>query len=481
MKKTGALILFIILCFSLIPPSFAEEEVLRVYNWQDYIDEGKNDDGAKIYDSVMELWEKDYFERTGKKVRVQYDTFETNETMLNTLRTGKTSYDLVCPSDYIIQKMLNATLSGEDDSIAIEKYDISKMHNYQKYVSPYISELFLKNGWTDYAVCYMWGTVGFLYNPEKVDKKDICTWDFFWNTDYKNRMTCKDVSRDAYVVGSLYVHSNELKKTRALFEEGKIDSATLTKAVNDAANNIESENIEKVGAVLSEMKNNIYGFEVDSGKTDIVSGKIDANLAWSGDAVYSMDLAEEEDGKKLAFAIPDEGSTIYFDAWVMPKGANVTLAQDFVDFLCRPEIAAMNMNYIGYTSSIAGDELYDLVWENYGEEDGKYEHDLTYFFRDTLSEDKYTEDGRVIVRTNEKGRQLTTQYPSYTETVRCGVMEDFGDKNQAVLEMWAIVKSNNISAFSYGMMAFLFIMLVFMMQRSIKRRLKKRKRAALRK
>ena len=121
MKKLFALILCIILCLGIIPSSFAEEEVLRVYNWQDYINEGKDDDGAKIDDSVIELWEKDYYARTGKKVRVQYDTFETNETMLNTLRTGKTSYDLVCPSDYVIQKMLTATLSGTDDSIAIEK------------------------------------------------------------------------------------------------------------------------------------------------------------------------------------------------------------------------------------------------------------------------------------------------------------------------------------------------------------------------
>ena len=102
-------IVLLLLAFAmLIVPvgTFAEkEEVLRVYNWQDYINEGKDDDGAKVDESVIEMWEKDFFERTGRKVRVQYDMFETNETMLNTLKTGKTTYDLVCPSDYIIQKM----------------------------------------------------------------------------------------------------------------------------------------------------------------------------------------------------------------------------------------------------------------------------------------------------------------------------------------------------------------------------------------
>lgn len=476
MKKLIAITLCFLLFVSFIPAVYAEEvEVLRVYNWQDYIDEGKDDDGAKIADSVLELWEKDYFERTGKKVRVQYDTFETNETMINTLRTGKTSYDLVCPSDYIIQKMIIATESGAEESIAIEKFNISKMKNYTRYVSPYIRDLFEKNGWTDYAVGYMWGTVGFLYNPEEIKEDDISTWEFFWNTDYKNRMTCKDVSRDAYVIGSLYVNREKLMAARSQYENGKITAAEYTKIVNGVANNTEDTNIEKVGASLSEMKENIYGFEVDSGKTDIVTGKIDANLAWSGDAVYSMDLAEEEDDKKLNFVIPKEGSTIYFDGWVMPKGANTELAQDFVDFLCKPEIAAMNMNYIGYTSVIAGDELYDLLWENYGEEDGKHEHDLTYFFKGTLSEEKYTKDGRVIVRTNELGRQLTTQYPSVAETTRCGVMEDFGEQNQKVLEMWSEVKANKISALSYIMMILFGILAIFMLYSTIKRKMKKRR------
>lgn len=476
MKKFSALVICLLLCFGYVPPTYAKTEILRVYNWQDYINEGKDDDGTKISASVIELWEKDYLERTGKKVKVQYDTFETNETMLNTLRTGKTAYDLVCPSDYIIQKMIAATKEGGEKNISLEEFDISKMKNYTRNVSPYIRDLFEKNGWTEYAVGYMWGTVGFLYNPENIPFEDVSTWDFFWNTSYKNRMTCKDVSRDAYVVGSLYVHKDELSESVKQYEKGDISAEELRNRVHAAANDTSDENIEKVGKALSKMKENIYGFEVDSGKTDIVSGKIDANLAWSGDAVYAMDLAEEEDDKELKFVIPKEGSTIWFDGWVMPRGAKKELAQDFVDFLCRPEIAVMNMDYIGYTSAIAGDALFELAEENYGDEDGKYEYDLSYFFEGTLSEDKYSKDGKAIIRTNTIGRQLTTQYPSMEETARCGIMEDFGGKNQAVLEMWSQVKSNNITAFSYVMMAVLFVLLVLMMTRSIKRRLRKRKR-----
>ncbi len=476
MKKLYSLILCFLLCTNVFSPALAKGEVLRIYNWQEYINEGKDDDGVKISDSVIELWQKDYFERTGKNVTVQYDTFETNETMINTLRTGKTHYDLICPSDYIIQKMIIATQDGTDESIAIEKFDISKMHNYQKYVSPYIRDLFREYGWTDYSIGYMWGTVGFLYNPDAVAYDDVSTWEFFWNTDYKNRSTCKDVSRDAYVVGSLYVNRDMLNNARKQYESGKISAEKYTKIIHKAANNTTDENIKSVQTALTQMKQNIYGFEVDSGKTDIVTGKIDVNLAWSGDATYAMDLAEQEDDKKLNFVIPKEGSTIYFDGWVMPKGANTELAQDFADFLCRPDIAAMNMDYIGYTSVIAGDDLYDLAVENYNEEDGKYEHDLTYFFGGSLSPDRYTPDGRVIIRTNEIGRQLTTQYPSLEETVRCGVMEDFGTRNQMVLEMWSVVKGNPVSTLSYILMILFLLIAIFMFTAALRRKIKAHRR-----
>lgn len=476
MKKFISVLICCFLFLSVMPNALAEEEVLRVYNWQDYIDEGKDDDGAIIDKSVIQLWEEDFYKRTGRKVRVQYDTFETNETMLNTFKTGKTSYDLACPSDYVIQKMIAATKDGTDETIALEKYDLSKMENYQKYVSPYIANMFENHGWTEYAVGYMWGTVGILYNPENIKKEDVKTWDIFWNTDYKNRSTCKDVSRDAYVIGALHAYSDDLDKLVESYNNGKMEASELQKAVNDVANDTRDVTIEMVKKELAEMKKNIYGFEVDTGKTDIVSGKIDANLAWSGDAVYAMDLAEEEDDKKLEFVIPKEGSTVWFDGWIMPKGANTELAQDFVDFLCRPDIAARNMNYIGYTSVIAGNDIYDMVYENYGVEDGKFERDVTYFFKGTVSDDKYNENSRIIIKTNDEDRQLFAQYPSEDETARLGIMEDFGDRNEKVLEMWSSVKSNEMSATTYVLMAVVILIILALLFFGIRNKQKRNKR-----
>jgi len=136
----------------------------------------------------------------------------------------------------------------------------------------------------------------------------------------------------------------------------------------------------------------------------------------------------------------------------------------------------LNMDYIGYTSAVAGDDIFDLVCENYEEEEGEYEYDLTYFFAGTLSDDKYTEDGRVVVHTNTLKRQLTTQYPSLDEVARCGIMEDFGDRNEAVLGMWTKVKSNSVTVLSYIMMAFHVLVAVFMLTVSMRKKLKKKKR-----
>ncbi|MDD2493110.1 MAG: extracellular solute-binding protein [Bacilli bacterium] len=439
MKKTMislfAMVVGVFLLTNVTTSAAEETLTLRVYNWYEYIEDGKDEDGNKIGASVMEEWAADYLERTGKTVTVVYDMFETNELMLNTLKTGKTTYDLVCPSDYIIQKMIREDM--------LEKIDLNKMPNYQEYASPYLKTLFTENGWEDYAVGYMWGTMGFIYNPEKVSEEDINSWSILWNEAYKNRATAKNSVRDTYIIGVFYVYKEELDQLASDFAEGKIDAHTYQRQVTTIMNRTDAETLVKVEEALNLMKENIYGFEVDSGKKDIVTGKIDINFAWSGDAVYAMDTAEEENDMELNYIVPLEGSNVWFDGWVMPKGANVELASDFVNYLSSPEVAVKNMNKIGYTSAIAGDAIFDQIIDWYGDEEG-VDVDLTYFFQGTLSEDKLT-DGKAIVKINERGRQFDAQYPDEEIIARCGVMEDFGDRNEAVLEMWQRVKGSVVS------------------------------------
>ena len=436
-KRLLALLLLSVLvlgCFSACGTE--EERVLRVYNWQDYIDEG-DDETA----SVLEDWAADYYARTGIKVRVQYDTFETNETMLNTLKTGKSQYDLVCPSDYVIQKMIAATENGTDENLALEKFDYSKLENYNNYVSPYIKQVFEENGFDGYAVGYMWGTVGIIYNPEYVDEEDTKSWEIMWNPKYKNRITLKDSVRDAYIPAMSKVYREKVLALDGL----NLSEEEYRKQLGDLMNSTASEDISAAGDALKSMKDNIYGLEVDSGKTDIVAGKIYINQAWSGDAAYAIYEAEETAGVQLNFSVPEDGGSVWFDGWVMPKGADTELAHDFVNYLCAPETAVRNMDYIGYTSIVAGDEIFDYVLDCYSDEEGEYTVDLTYYFGGTLSEDYYSEDGKILVQTGEIGRMFSAQYPEESVAKRGFIMRDFGAKNEEVLTMWAGFKSNNIA------------------------------------
>ena len=504
MKKILSLFLVFILSIFLVGCS-KEEDVLtlRIYNWQDYIDEGVDEEGQSIGTSVMEDWQKWYYDTYGVEVEILYDTFETNEVMMNTLKTGKTTYDLICPSEYTIQKMIRLDMLEEFDYDLKDANGNLIMSNYQ-YISPYLKDLFNSKGWDKYAIPYMWGTMGFIYNPELVSEEDIKNWSILWDEDYKNMATAKDSVRDTYVVGVMHVYFDELMELKNKLDNGQITSSEYTNEIGKIMNRCDDETLDKVEQALKKMKSNLYGFEVDSGKSDIVTGKVAINFAWSGDAVYSLDIAEEENELYLNYQVPEEGSNVWFDGWVMPKGANKELAQSFVNYLCSPEIAVRNMNYIGYTSSVVGDEILDMIDDWYGAiypefndetstwwydevdlglNDSKlnvevidneiylgnqkvidilsniydeeevpysdyylcesYEVDLTYLFKGSVSEE-YLTDGKVIVSVEERGRQFDTQYPDYETIQKCGIMEDFGDQNDAVLAMWENVKIGDI-------------------------------------
>ena len=489
-------ILLMLICLTSVGCNKDNDAVrtLRVYNWQDYIDEGLDDNGEKVSSSVLEDWAEDYKERTGETVKFVYNTFETNEYMLNVLKTGSEHYDLVCPSDYYIQKMI-----AED---MLEKLNYSEENgyanitNFNEYGSPFVKNIFqnytTKNkktgeelSWANYAIPYMWGTMGFVYDMEKVDLEDVSTWDILWNEEYAKKSTAKNSVHDTYVAGVMHVYKDELLSLKEQYEKSnktEADKDYYNSQITELMNRFDDETLEKVEKALIEMKNNFYGFEVDNGKTDILGGTITINFAWGGDAVYSMDTADEDGNVTLGYAIPEEGSNVFFDGWVMPKGADVALAEDFLNFMCKPEIAARNMDYIGYTSCIAGDEIWDLVNEWYAapdEEEG-YDVDLSYFFKGTIAEERLT-DGKAIIRVSERGRQFDAQYPTEEVLLRCGVMKDFGDQNNKVLLMWENVKCGEIGAWMWvGLAMVLVVIAVFVLyqiklsnKRNRKRRFKR--------
>ena len=415
---------------------------LVVYNWEDYIYEGVDEMGNKEDDSLVERFEKYYKEKTGKTVKVFYETFSTNEDMYQQIKLESISPDLICPSDYMIQKMANdGMLEKFSYSEADDAYGPS-LKNWEDYGSPYIRNRFanekLASGesFLNYAVPYFWGTMGFTYDPDFFsDEYDelVHSWECLWSKDSKlnKAFSLKDSMRDTYVAAIFHVFKDQI----AALDETASD---YTQQLNDIFNRCDDATIAKVEAALIEAKKStVYGFEVDEGKDDIVTGKYHANLAWSGDSVYSMDNAEEG-GKYLNYALPKEGSNVWFDGWCMLKGANVELSEEFVNFICDPENAALCMDAVGYTSPLAGEAMWDLVNEWYAADDDEeetYTVDLSFYFGDTV------EDATIKIPTSERGRQFDAQYPTEEALRKCCVMKDFGAQTTKVDEMWARVKA----------------------------------------
>ena len=410
---------------------------LTVYNWEDYIYEGTDETGRRVDDSLVKKFEKYYEEKTGLVLKVDYENFSTNEEMYQQIQLGAIKPDLICPSDYMIQKMANEGMLEKFSYNDATGY-ASSLKNFADYGSPFIKERFqnekLEDGssFLQYSVPYFWGTMGFTYDPEYFDEEEVTTWECLWNKDKKfaNQFSLKDSLRDTYVAAIFHVYKDEIA---ALDESADDFNAQLSTIFNRC----DPETIKLVETALIEAKKStVYGFEVDEGKDDIVAGKYHANLAWSGDSVYSMDNAEEsKDEKILNYALPKEGSNVWFDGWCMPKGSNKELAEEFVNFICDPKYAALCMDAVGYTSPIVGEDIWELVNEWYAADDDEedvYEADLSFYFG---------EEAKILIPSSEAGRQFDAQYPTEEMLKRCCIMKDFGDQQEAVEAMWSRVKA----------------------------------------
>ena len=409
---------------------------LVIYNWADYIYTGKDEEGNATGKSTITLFREYYKEKYDKVVKVQYRTFSTPEIMYGQITSGRIKPDLICPSDYMIQKMANEGL--------LEKFSYNEstgeygesLQNFEDYGSPFIKERFSSvklndnNSFLTYAVPYFWGTMGFTYDPDYFSEEEIGTWEALWSKEskFQKQLSLKDSMRDSYVTAIFHVYKDEIA---ALDESAEDYNQKLTAIFNRC----DDETIKKVEAALKEAAGStVNAFEVDEGKNEIVKGTYHANLAWSGDAIYAMDSAEEG-GKRLNYALPSEGSNVWFDGWCMPKGAQVDVAEEFVNFVSRPEIAALNMDAVGYTSPIVGEEMWDLVNEWYAAEDDEedtYEVDLSFYFG---------EEAKINIPTSEKGRQFDAQYPTEEVLKKCCMMNDFGSQTEKVQDMFLRVKA----------------------------------------
>ena len=413
----------------------SRKSILKVYNWADYIDE-----------ELLGEFEEWYKEQTGEEVTVIYQLFDINEIMLAKIERGKEDFDVACPSEYIIERMLK-----NDLLLPINK-DFGDTPNYLDNVSPYIHDVFDKidgggKNANDYSVGYMWGTTGFLYNKKYVTEEEVDSWSALWAPKFKGKLFVKDAFRDVYSPLLIYANQERIKRGEVTMDELMHDSS--------------DESIATVEALLKKTKPNVAGWEADFGKEMMTKEKAILNLTWSGDAVWAIEEAAEVD-VELDYTVPKEGSIVWFDGWVIPKYAkNVKAASYFINFMCKSENAIRNMEEIGYVSVIGTPEVMEYMSESAIEGGLEEPLDLRYFFGE--------EADSVVIN--------PVLYPDNSVIGRCAMMHDSGPRTAALLEMWSRVKGDNLNNW---MVIVIFIaigaLLVVGVMRKIKRRRQRRRR-----
>ena len=497
------------------------KRTLKVYNWDVYIlpTMGKAEAESYGYDGpVTGINDRfvDYMRDQGVEVNLVYDTFLTNEDMINQLRTGKVDYDLVCPSDYAIQRLM-----ADDLIIPFENEDDypGSTPIYDKYVSPWLrdselaaiagkdvyhakkenpnidaDQVVAKEGTVNqFMRGYMWGTVGMVYNPtfhkfaergltaDQV-REDVKSWEVLWNTDYSHTAYIKDSTRDGYSAGLQHAFYRESLALKEKYENGQLSEKEYNKDLNNLLNRTDNEALNKVSDAIQQLSKNLYGYEVDRGKEEIQNNdNVGIMQSFSGDAVYSLTQADQQGRARLYYSLPDSGSNIWFDGWVMTKSAlqhGVTdLAQEYIDFLSNPfpesdkyENGPLidNVDFIGYTSFIASSEVFKYIRESYdmrtaedagdevynqlpeGEAGKDYlVKDLTYFFKGTGGSEFTDDDWKIYYPVSEKDRQLDAMFPDESILPSLIVFQDFGDRTVDVIDVWEASRSMLFPTWGY--------------------------------
>ena len=302
-------VVFLVVLFGYYSTKTTSTGSLKVYNWGEYMDP-----------QVLELFEKE----TG--ISVTYDEYETNESMYPIIAKGAADYDLICPSDYMIQKM--------SDEGLLEPINWSRIPNAKNIDDQYFE---FARGYDEnntYSMPYLWGTVGILYNKKMV-KGPIDSWGVLWDTRYQDDILMQKSVRDAFGVALKYL-GYSLNTT----DEAQLDEAKQK---------------------LLEQKHSgvVQAYVVDEVRDKMIAGEAGMGVIYSGEALTCM-----EENEDLAYVIPKEGSNLWMDNFAIVKGAkNKENAEKFLNFLCRPEIMKMNFEYITY--SVPSSKARELLPDEY--------------------------------------------------------------------------------------------------------------------
>lgn len=272
-----------------------KDEVVYVYSWGDYLDP-----------EVLKIFEKE----TG--VKVILDEFDTNESMFPRVAEGAVHYDVICPSDYMIQKLI--------DNDLIQPLDFTKLEEAKKNIG---AEFFKQAETFDpenkYSVPYCWGTVGIIYDKTKVTEP-VDSWNILWNDKYTGQILMQDSARDAMMIP--------------------------LKLMGKSMNETDKEVLAQAQEMLKKQKPLVQAYVIDEVKEKLINSEAAMGVVFSGEALIIL-----QENPNMAFAVPKEGTNFWIDGWVITKDAqNVDNAHKFINFMCRPDIAVMNFDYLGYST-----------------------------------------------------------------------------------------------------------------------------------
>lgn len=279
-----------------------EKGEVVVYNWGEYLDP-----------DTLDLFE----EETG--IHVIYDEFDTNEAMFPKVEAGAASYDVICPSDYMIQKMIDHDLLAE--------INFENIPNIKNIGQQYLEQSREFDPENKYSVPYCFGTVGILYNKTMVEGP-VDSWAVLWDETYADNILMQDSVRDAFM--------------------------TALKLNGCSMNSLDEGELEAAKNSLIDQKPLVQAYVIDQVRDKMIGGEAAIGVIYSGEAIYT-----QRENPDLEYVIPKEGTNVWIDSWVIPKNApNKENAEAFINFMCREDIALKNFEYITYsTPNIAAQEL----------------------------------------------------------------------------------------------------------------------------
>ena len=306
MKKFLSVLLAVVICAAscaVFTSCGGYEGEINVYNWGDYVSDGSGD----AIDTIAKF-EEEY------NIKVNYTTYETNEELYSILSSSNTQYDVIFPSDYMVEKLIKENL--------LQKLDYKKIPNSKK-----ILPKFKKMGYDpkfEYTVPYSWNVTGLVYNKTMVGSHKPDSWEYLWNDDFKGKILQFNNSRDAYAIG---------------MQMCGIVPETYTK-----------EDIDEATKMLKKQKPLLKKYVMDQVFNEMENNQSAIAPYYAGD-IFTMMLNNED----LVGVLPKEGSNLFVDNMCIPKNAeNVEGAQKFIDFMTRPDISAANSEYITYASPVEG-------------------------------------------------------------------------------------------------------------------------------